>query len=129
MRMPVSASTANRRRSRRRSQAPSSAARQLLESALAGASVGLPTNSVECTSVFGLLQLILKTDSVAALSESIVRDHIKAGLFKVLPLAIAQQLASFGIMSRKGEALSQAAQDFARCLERAAAASLAPASP
>ena len=110
-------------------QAPSSAARQLLESALAGAGVGSPTNSVECTSVFGLLQLILKTDSVAALSETIVRDHIKAGLFKVLPLAIDQQLASFGIMSRKGEALSQAAQDFARCLERAAAASLTPASP
>ena len=63
-----------------------------------------------------MLQLIQGTDSVAAVSESVVRDHVRAGLIKVLPLRFGQMLRSFGILSRRGEALSEAAQDFAACL-------------
>ncbi len=97
-------------------QPPSSPSRQLFETELALAGVASPANVVECSSVFAVLQLIQGTDSVAAVSESVVRDHVRAGLIKVLPLRFGQMLRSFGVLSRRGEALSEAAQDFAACL-------------
>lgn len=101
-------------------QPPSSPSRQLFETELAHAGVESPANVVECSSVFAVLQIIQGTDSVAAVSESVVRDHVRAGLIAVLPLRFGQVLRSFGILSRRGEALSEAAQDFAGCLRDAA---------
>ncbi|MFM1855099.1 MAG: hypothetical protein RLZ83_408 [Pseudomonadota bacterium] len=101
-------------------QPPSSPSRQLFETELALAGVASPANVVECSSVFAVLQLIQETDSVAAVSESVVRDHVRAGLIAVLPLRFGQELRSFGILSRRGEALSEAAQDFAGCLREVA---------
>ncbi|NBS74529.1 MAG: LysR family transcriptional regulator [Betaproteobacteria bacterium] len=101
-------------------QPSTSPARQLLESELAKAHVNSPENFIECSSVFAILQLIQTTDSIAAVSESVVRDHVHAKLIKVLPLPIGEVLQSFGIMSRRGEALSEAAIDFSQCLEKAA---------
>lgn len=101
-------------------QPPSSPSRQLFETELALAGVSSPANVVECSSVFAVLQLIQGTDSVAAVSESVVRDHVRAGLIAVLPLRFGQVLRSFGILSRRGEVLSEAAQDFAGCLREVA---------
>ena len=101
-------------------QPPSSPSRQLFETELAHAGVDSPANVVECSSVFAVLQIIQGTDSVAAVSESVVRDHVRAGLIEVLPLRFGQVLQSFGILSRRGEMLSQVAQDFAGCLRDAA---------
>jgi DNA-binding transcriptional LysR family regulator len=104
-------------------QPPSSPSRQLFETELALVGVASPANVVECSSVFAVLQLIQGTDSVAAVSESVVRDHVRAGLIAVLPLRFGQVLRSFGVLSRRGEALSEAAQDFAGCLREVAGSS------
>ena len=101
--------------------------RNLLEEDLAHAGVATPSDVVECTSIFASLQLIQSSDAIAMLPESVTRDYVKTGLLKVLPLPIGQRLTAFGVLTRKGETLSEPAAAFVRHLhQRAAAAGSAP---
>lgn len=97
----------------------SSPARALLEEEFAAAGVASPANVIECTSVFATLQLVQASEAIAVLPESVVRDHVHAGLLKALPMAVGADLKSFGVMTRRGEALSEAAATLVAYLHEA----------
>ncbi|NGY04257.1 LysR substrate-binding domain-containing protein [Solimonas terrae] len=96
----------------------SSPARKLFEEELAQARLSSPANIVECGSIFATLQLVQNSDAVAMLPEPVVRDHVRAGLLTALPIEIGRNLEGFGILSRKHEALDEAAERFIDLLRR-----------
>jgi DNA-binding transcriptional LysR family regulator len=73
---------------------------------------------VECTSIFATLQLLQKSDAVSMLPESVVRDHLDAGLLVRLALNVGRRLPGFGILLRRGEPLTPAATEFVESLRR-----------
>lgn len=89
-----------------------SPARQLIEAEFSQANLGSPRNAVECSSVFAILQLLQNSDAVSIVSESVVRDHVRAKLIRRLPLVVGLDLKGFGILTRKSEAISEVAQVF-----------------
>jgi DNA-binding transcriptional LysR family regulator len=93
-----------------------SPARQIIEQEFGQADMKTPANIVECTSIFATLQLLQKSDAVAMLPESVVRDHLKAGLLVQLRLTIGKSLPGFGILTRRGEPISATAADFIKKL-------------
>jgi DNA-binding transcriptional LysR family regulator len=96
----------------------SSPARQIIEQEFGQAGMMTPENVIECSSVFATLQLLQKSDAVALLPESVVRDHLQAGLLVQLPLDVGKRLPGFGILTRRGEALSAAATEFVGYLRK-----------
>ncbi len=92
-------------------QPMSSPARQLMEEEFARTGMPTPRNLVESGSIFAMLQLLQGSDTVAVLPESVGRDHVRMGLVRVLPIRVASKLKGFGILTRKGETLSSAAQE------------------
>lgn len=107
-------------------QPVTSPARQLLEEEFARAQLSTPANVVECASVFATLQLLQTSDAVAVLPESVVRDHVKAGLLRALPVPIGKDLKGFGVLTRKGESLSEVAAAFVALLHHFAEAAAQP---
>ncbi|HEU0200165.1 MAG TPA: LysR family transcriptional regulator [Burkholderiaceae bacterium] len=101
-------------------QTLASPARALLEEEFAAAGVPTPDNAIECTSIFATLQLVQYSDSVTVLPESVVRDHVKARLLHVLPVAVGERLKAFGVLTRKEEPLSDAATLLVEHLKRIA---------
>jgi DNA-binding transcriptional LysR family regulator len=97
-----------------------SPARQLIENEFAEANLGTPRNAVECSSVFAILQLLQNTDAVSIVSESVVRDHVRARILRKLPLSVGRDLKGFGVVTRKGEVLSPVASLFVQYLHDAA---------
>ncbi|MFW6166814.1 MAG: LysR family transcriptional regulator [Ralstonia sp.] len=93
-------------------QPVSSPARQVLESEFGDARLPSPGNVVECGSIFATLQLLQTSEAVAMLPESVVRDYLKAGLLRELPLAVGQKLTGFGVLTRREDVLSEPAQAF-----------------
>jgi DNA-binding transcriptional LysR family regulator len=75
-----------------------------------------PSDLVECSSIFATLQLAQKSDAITVLPESVVRDHLRAGLLIPLPLVVGKNLPGFGILTRRGEPLSSAAIEFIQSL-------------
>ncbi len=100
-----------------------SPARQIIEQEFGQAGARSPSDIVECGSIFATLQLVQKSDAITILPESVVRDHLQAGLLVRLPLAVGKHLPGFGILTRRGEPLSRVALEFIDCL-RAYGASL-----
>ncbi len=99
-----------------------SPARQLLEQEFAQARMATPANLVEASSIFATLQLLQTSDAVAVLPESVVRDHLRAGLLGRLALVIGKNLTGFGILTRKGEVPGAVAVEFLRALRHYAQA-------
>jgi DNA-binding transcriptional LysR family regulator len=95
-----------------------SPARQILEQEFGQADMKTPANLVECTSIFATLQLLQKSDAVSLLPESVVRDHLLAGLLVRLPIKVGKSLPGFGILTRRGEPLSSTAVEFIEALRR-----------
>jgi DNA-binding transcriptional LysR family regulator len=95
-----------------------SPARQILEQEFGQHGLMTPENLVECTSIFATLQLLQKSDAVTVLPESVVRDHLQAGLLIRLALDVGKSLPGFGILTRRGEALSSSASEFIESLRK-----------
>jgi DNA-binding transcriptional LysR family regulator len=95
-----------------------SPARQVIEQEFGQAGMRTPANLVECTSIFATLQLLQKSDAVSLLPESVVRDHLFAGLLIRLPVTVGKSLPGFGILTRRGEPLSPTAAEFGESLRR-----------
>jgi len=93
-----------------------SPSRQIIEQEFGQAGIRTPADIVECSSIFATLQLVQKSDAVTILPESVVRDHLMAGLLVRLPIAVGKHLPGFGILTRRGEPLSQIALEFIDCL-------------
>jgi DNA-binding transcriptional LysR family regulator len=94
--------------------------RQLLEQEFARAQMATPLNIVETSSIFATLQLLQKSDAVAVLPESVLRDHLTAGLLSRLPLVIETPLPGFGILTRRGQIVGGTVVEFIRALRKSA---------
>ena len=86
--------------------------RLLLEKEFATRDISTPTNIVECSSIFAILQLLQYGDSLALLPEPVVRDHLHGKLLCRLPLEIGGRLPGFGILTRRNTTLRLPAQAF-----------------
>lgn len=69
-----------------------------------------PQNVVEATSLVVALNLLQLSDMLVSLPQVAVRPFCKAGLLTILPVQIGVRMDSFGIITRKGRALSPGAQ-------------------
>lgn len=98
-----------------------SPARQLMEDEFTTSGQTTPRNLVECASVFATLQLLQASDAVGALPESVVRDHVRAKILRVLPVPIGADLKGFGVLTPIGAPLSEPAETFVAHLRRYAA--------
>ncbi len=101
-------------------QPDTSPARVALENAFARLQVASPSDVIECTSVFAMLQLVQITDAILVLTDTVVRDHVHTGLLSVLDLELEEQLSPFGVMLRKDEAQSRELEIFLRMLRERA---------
>ncbi|GGP24719.1 LysR family transcriptional regulator [Silvimonas amylolytica] len=97
-----------------------SPARQVLEREFEHNHSATPLNTVECDSIFATLQLVQRSDAVTALAEPVLRDHLSAKLLTALPLTIGQNLAPYGLLTRKGETLSGIGLEFVEIVRRMA---------
>ncbi len=93
-----------------------SPSRQIIEQEFGQAGTRTPSDIVECSSIFATLQLVQKSDAITILPESVVSDHLVAGLLVRLPIAVGKHLPGFGILTRRGEPLSAIALEFIDCL-------------
>ena len=71
-------------------------------------------------------QLVQLTDAVMLLSESALKDYLRMGLVRALPVCIDVPMAPFGILTRTDDAPTQEQQRFIALL-RAQARGLAQA--
>lgn len=101
-------------------QPDTSPARVALENAFARLDVASPSDVIECTSVFAMLQLVQITDAILVLTDTVVRDHVHTGLLTALDLEIEEQLSPFGVMLRKDETLSRELEIFLNMLRERA---------
>lgn len=93
-------------------QPDTSPARVALERAFERLEVASPSDVIECSSVFAMLQLVQITDAILVLTDTVVRDYVHTGLLTALNLEIEEQLSPFGIVLRKGEPLSRELEIF-----------------
>lgn len=93
-------------------QPDTSPLRRLLEHAFADANTDSPRNIIETASVFATLQMVQAAPTIAVLPRAIVERYVAGGMLKRLPITLARQPDDYGIVTRKGEALTGAARDF-----------------
>lgn len=93
-------------------QPATSPARIALDQMLQRLGLQTPADVIECGSVYSMQQLVQLTDAVMLLSESALKDYLRMGLVKALPLRLDAPLAPFGILTRAHEPLSREQQKF-----------------
>lgn len=71
-----------------------------------------PSKTIECSSVWAMLQLVQRTDAIMALSEAVISDHVRTGLISVLGDQTVEGLASYGVILRRGGPRSKELQQF-----------------
>ncbi|MCI8209995.1 LysR family transcriptional regulator [Pseudomonas sp. S25] len=101
-------------------QPETSPARIAIEQALQKLELPIPADIIECSSVYSMQQLVQLTDALMVLSESAMRDYLKMGLVKALPVTLDAQMAPFGLLRRKGEPVSRELQHFIDLLRKRA---------
>jgi DNA-binding transcriptional LysR family regulator len=92
--------------------------RQIIEQEFGQEGIRTPADIVECSSIFATLQLVQKSDAITILPESVVRDHLAAGLLVRLPIAVGKHLPGFGILTRREDPLSAIALEFIASLRK-----------
>ena len=101
-------------------QPETSPARIAIEQALQRIELPMPADVIECSSVYSMQQLVQLTDALMVLSESTMRDYLKMGLVKALPVTLDAQMAPFGLLRRKDEPVSRELQFFIDLLRKRA---------
>ncbi len=89
----------------------SSPMRSVFESALAEEGIATPANVVETTSIQATLQLLQSSDMLAVLPRSVMRRPLASGQYVVLERVIGKPLDYYGIITRRQESLSAAAEE------------------
>lgn len=107
-------------------QPATSPARIALDQLLQRLELPAPADIIECSSVYSMQQLVQLTDAVMLLSESALKDYLRMGLVRALPVCIDVPMAPFGILTRTDDAPTQEQQRFIALL-RAQARGLAQA--
>ncbi|MCS3470905.1 DNA-binding transcriptional LysR family regulator [Pseudomonas sp. JUb42] len=101
-------------------QPDTSPARIAIEEALQRIELSSPADIIECSSVYSMQQLVQLTDAVMVLSESAMRDYLKMGLVRALPVTLDAQMEPFGLLRRKDEPVSRELQHFIELLRKRA---------
>lgn len=99
-------------------QPESSPARMAFEQALQRLDLSMPADIIECSSIYSMQQLVQLTDALMVLSESALRDYLKMGLVKALPVTIGSHMAPFGMLRRISDPVSRELQLFIDLLRR-----------
>lgn len=97
--------------------------RGVFEAALAEEGVASPNDTVETTSIQVTLQLLQTSDMLAVLPRSVLRRPLESGQYVLLKRIIGKPLNYYGIITRRDEPLSIAAQELIEHLRRLAAQS------
>jgi DNA-binding transcriptional LysR family regulator len=82
----------------------------------------LPARIVETSSVPMITNLLRCNDMLVALPEDVVRPYCSAGMLQVLPIELNVRMDAFGIITRRGHALSRDAEEALHALREAARA-------
>ncbi|MBP9941647.1 MAG: LysR family transcriptional regulator, partial [Comamonas sp.] len=93
-------------------QPASTPARIALDQLLQSLELPVPADITECSSVYSMQQLVQLTDAVMLLSDSALKDYLRMGLVKTLPVQIDVPMAPFGMLTRKDQEASQEQQNF-----------------
>lgn len=93
-------------------QPASTPARIALDQLLQQLELPVPADVTECSSVYSMQQLVQLTDAVMLLSDSALKDYLRMGLVKTLPVQIDVPMAPFGMLTRKDQEASQEQQKF-----------------
>ena len=86
------------------------------ERAFAQEGLTLPPQVVQTSSVYTMLNLVEKVGMVGVLPKAMVRNE--GTRFRVLPVQLQGELTPYGIITRRGMELSQAAQEMIDILKR-----------
>ncbi|WP_043527710.1 LysR family transcriptional regulator [Litchfieldella xinjiangensis] len=97
-------------------------ARQALEKEFEMEGLVSPRDIIECGSIFAALQLVQKSDALLVMAETVLRDHLSAGLIERLSLAVGRTLSPFGLLTRKNTFYSEPIIGFCDILRRNASA-------
>lgn len=84
------------------------------------AGLPLPSRIVETSSVPLTTNLLRRSDMLVALPEEVVRPYCDAGMLQLLAIDLDVQMDSFGIVTRRGHALSPHATQALQALREAA---------
>lgn len=104
-------------------------ARHILELEFGKAGLAAPNDIIEANSILTVFRTLQRSDAIAMLSESLIRDQIKAGPLCRLSVRIDARLSGFGLLTRRGEALPDTAAEFVdriRAIARQVAAAQGP---
>ncbi len=93
-------------------QPVSNPSRQALDAAFDRAGLRRPRETIECSSILLILNLVQESDAVALLPQAVVLAHLRAGLFTVLDIRPEIRLSGFGLVTRRKEPLEPAALEF-----------------
>jgi DNA-binding transcriptional LysR family regulator len=81
-----------------------------LDSMFVSRGIDPPVDVVEATSLIVALSLLPKTDMLVSLPAEAVQPFCNSGVLRVLPIPLEVRMDSFGIVTRRGRALSPGAQ-------------------
>lgn len=93
-------------------QPESNPSRQVLDAAFDRAGLRRPRDTIECSSILLILNLVQESEAVALLPAAVVQAHVKAGLFTVLDIRPEIRLSGFGLVTRRKEPLEPVALEF-----------------
>ncbi|MEL7966075.1 LysR family transcriptional regulator [Vreelandella neptunia] len=94
-------------------------ARQALEKQFETEGLVSPRDIIECSSIFAALQLVQKSDALMVMAETVLRDHLGAGLIERIPISLGRALSPFGILVRKDTLYAEPITQFRELLRNA----------
>lgn len=94
--------------------------RDRIDSTFVHRGLDLPRNLVETTSIPVIINLLQKSDMIAALQDVNIEPYCKAGLLAVLPVNLDVQMEPFGIITRRNHEMSPSAAAVFKSLHEAA---------
>jgi DNA-binding transcriptional LysR family regulator len=96
------------------------AIRHLFEECFADIRMQAPAGMVETPSIFSTLELLQATDMLSLQPRVAVEKYVEKGMLGRIPVTVERSMASYGIVTRKGDALSQPAREFIDVLREVA---------
>ena len=90
--------------------------RERMERAFTRVNVNIPLNTVSTMSMQTFLQILQGAPMVGMLPEAMVSQHVSDGKLHILQTDLILESQDYGILTRKGEKLSETAQNFIELL-------------
>lgn len=90
--------------------------RERMERAFTRVNVNIPLNTVNTMSMQTFLQILQGAPMVGMLPEAMVSQHVSDGKLHILQTDLVLESQDYGILTRKGEKLSETAQNFIELL-------------